>query len=226
MTRAVSLHLKEFAQIVRNAGSKDPLFEVVVQKAFELAQIRSGPDKAVEENRAAIVALGIALGHLQLAGFVGEVLQPDSDRETYVNVWLLRRSTLRGRADWPRHFWVSAAVTLLASNNFSDALGLLKEELDAGTGGSGFSFGDLAADRAGTEFARMATRSEASARAIQRWVLDPDTDLQQLMPDAADLPEGMDDATMQAKFDGVGGKRYRELEAEIERRVQDLPWQR
>ena len=70
---------------------------------------------------------------------------------------LPRHSQLRGRPDSARHFWVSAAVTALVGDVVSDAAGLLKEELDAGEGGSGFSFGDLMADRAGTEFARAAT---------------------------------------------------------------------
>jgi hypothetical protein len=48
----------------------------------------------------------------------------------------------------------------------SDAGGLLKEELDALTHGSGFSFGDLAADRAGVRFA-WATDSETAALAMQ-----------------------------------------------------------
>jgi hypothetical protein len=73
---------------------------------------------------------------------------------------------MRARADWPKHFTVSAALTVLSLERASDAVGVLKEELDA-DGGSGFSFGDLLADRAGTAFADLAIRDEEAARALQ-----------------------------------------------------------
>src|SRR6266545_1345195 len=114
-------------------------------------------------------------------------------------------------------FWVSAGLALLSAETVSDAAGLLKEELDAG-GGSGFSFGDLLADRAGTRFALAATRDVAAARAMQnrlsgRWPLDD------LFPPAADLPEGIQDAELTSKYGAVGGGPYQALVAEIERRL-------
>ena len=75
-------------------------------------------------------------------------------------------TTVRRRDDWVRHFTVSGALTVISAVAPSNAAGLLKEELDA-DGGSGFSFGDLLADRAGTTFADVATRDEASATAQQ-----------------------------------------------------------
>ncbi len=154
VTRPVSIQLREFAQIVSSAGRKEPLFDKVVRAAFERAADRSRHIKPVEANRAAILALGIGLGHINIERYVGDCF----DAEVRLRVYRLpSHSQLRGRSDWSRHFWVSAALTLLTSNHVSDAAGLLKEELDADVGGSGFSFGDLMADRAGTEFARAAT---------------------------------------------------------------------
>ena len=49
----------------------------------------------------------------------------------------------------------------------SDAGSLMKEQLDTLTRGSGFSFGDLAANRAGVRFAFAATKSDSAARAMQ-----------------------------------------------------------
>ena len=63
----------------------------------------------------------------------------------------------RRRADWTRHFTLSGGLTVMSAVGPSDAAGLLKEELDA-DGGSGFSFGDLMADRAGTTFAEKTER--------------------------------------------------------------------
>ncbi len=158
VSQAVSEHLTEFAQIASRAKRKDLLFDQVVRSAFQRAAQRSRGGNPVEENRAAILALGIALGHIQLESYIGDCC---GDQVRSLVARLPSHSRLRGRPDWARHFWVSAAVMLLASDRVSDAAGLLKEELDAGVGGSGFSFGDLMADRAGTEFARAATRGPA-----------------------------------------------------------------
>ena len=120
-------------------------------------------------------------------------------------------------ADWTRHFTVSGALTVVSAVAPSDAAGLLKEELDA-DGGSGFSFGDLLADRAGTTFADVATRDEASAAAIQAR-LAGGFRVDDFFPPADGLPEGIQDAELQSRYGGVGGPLYRRTAEEIERRV-------
>jgi hypothetical protein len=110
-----------------------------------------------------------------------------------------------------------AALTVLSSQAPSDAAGLLKEELDA-DGGSGFSFGDLTADRAGTSFALAATRDDGAARALQERIA-AGFRVDDFFPDASDLPEGIPDAELQSRYGGVGGPLYRDFAAEIERRL-------
>jgi hypothetical protein len=80
-----------------------------------------------------------------------------------------RKVTLNGRTDSPQHFTISAALAAHAGSPLSDAIGLYKE-VDDSRRGSGFSFNDLAADRAGTRFGDLATRSPASARQLQQRV--------------------------------------------------------
>jgi hypothetical protein len=46
----------------------------------------------------------------------------------------LTRTTRRGRYDWTKNFFVSAALTVLSAQAPSDAIGLFKEELEAGAG--------------------------------------------------------------------------------------------
>ena len=77
------------------------------------------------------------------------------------------RITLRGRNDLARHFWVSAALSVLSDESRSMTVGITKEMMDATPGGSGFSFVDLTADRAGTLFAVAATSNAESARNLQ-----------------------------------------------------------
>ncbi len=96
-------------------------------------------------SRAAIMALAIYLGDPRFAELLGMTLQPPANRVS--PHW---RTLLRGRADLRLHFVYAAALQVLAEEGLSYALGELKELLDANRGGSGFSFADLAADRAGT----------------------------------------------------------------------------
>ena len=191
----------------------DARFGAALETAFAWARERSASRSALEENRAALLALGILLGHWRVQQFVGSVL----DRDDWRRAASLGETSLRGRRDWTKHFFVSAALTVLASQAPSDAAGLLKEELDA-DGGSGFSFGDLTADRAGTSFALAATRDDAAARALQERIA-AGFRVDDFFPDASDLPEGIPDAELQSRYGGVGGPLYRDVAAEIERRL-------
>ena len=113
---------------------------------------------------------------------------------------------------------MSAAIALLSDDVVSDAAGLLKEELDADVGGSGFSFADLLADRAGTMFAIRATHDEASARAMQERI-GSCFRVDDFFPLAADLPEGIPDVELQTYYGGVGGEIYSRFIEDIERRL-------
>jgi hypothetical protein len=185
--------------------------------AFAWARERSTTNSPVLENRAALLALGVLLGHPRLEGLVGQVVE----RREWRRAAPLVRATLRGRNDWTKHFFVSAALTVLSAQAPSDAIGLFKEELDAG-GGSGFSFGDLMADRAGTTFALLATGDDAAARAIQER-LAGGFHVDDFFPEAADLPEDIQDAELQSRYGGVGGSLFRAYAAEVERRLWNCP---
>ena len=97
------------------------------------------------------------------------------------------------------------------------AVGIAKEMMDS-AGGSGFSFVDLTADRAGTLFCIAATRDEDSARAMQRMIRNGAT-LEDYMPNALDLPEGITNVDFKNKYGGLGGVRTNELVEEIIERL-------
>ena len=200
---------------VGKSPGKQPSFGMCFETVFTLARERSVDRDPVTENRAGIFALGMLLGHRRVEEFLGDVL-PDDDNRSARRV--LRRVTVRRRSDWTKHFCVSAAIAVLSDEIVSDAAGLLKEELDADTGGSGFSFGDLLADRAGTTFAARATRDDVSARIIQER-LAQGFRVDEFFPQAADLPEGIPDAELQSRYGGVGGQAYNRLIDEIEQRI-------
>ncbi|MCH5373325.1 MAG: hypothetical protein JJ992_05075, partial [Planctomycetes bacterium] len=66
------------------------------------------------------------------------------------------------------------------------------------------------------------TANDAKARQMQRRI-STIYNLDELFPVAADLPEGIPDRELTEAYGGVGGVRYRELEAEIERRLAACP---
>jgi hypothetical protein len=98
------------------------------------------------------------------------------------------------------------------------ACGLLKEELDALTHGSRFSFGDLMADRAGVRVARAASASEPEALALQAR-LQAGYAVDDFFPPAADLPENLTMEQFRRAYDGVGTPRYRQTVREIDTRL-------
>ena len=212
MGPATAAHVQRLIERAE-AGELQSNFGSYMQSAFEFARERSMRGDPVQENRAAILALGYLVGHYRIKTFVGpEIPSPPSVMRSQI-----AKMNLRGRNDWVRHFTVSAALAVLANVATSDAVGLLKEELDA-DGGSGFSFPDLLADRAGTTFAQRATANRESALAMQKRVASG-FDVDAHFPTAADLPEGLTDAQLNSQFGGVGGQRYQEVVDEIERRI-------
>lgn len=215
VTEETRHYLKHLLDKADQLPEGDERFCGLTRAAFQLAQNRSRERSPVSENRAAVYALGILLGHEKVEQLVGTVTDSALRRQMRQK---RGRVTVRGRSDWVRHYWVSAALSALSSELASDAAGLLKEEVDAGEGGSGFSFGDLLADRAGTALGRAAVHDEVTARRIQE-VLSRQWDLDVVFPPAADLPEGIPDPELQANYGGVQGQAFQEWSKEIDRRV-------
>jgi hypothetical protein len=211
---AVAEQVRGILAAAQAAPPGDVRLSRAYEDAFRRAQARSRTGSAVEENRAALLGLGIVLGAGQLTTFAGDVADAGQKR---LAAQLRAGTTAHGRADWTRHFAVSGALTVLSAVAPSDAAGLLKEELDA-DGGSGFSFADLLADRAGTSFAERATRSEETAASVQQRVA-AGFRLEDYFPPAKGLPENIPDSELRARYGGVGGPLYRQYADEIERRV-------
>jgi len=174
---------------------------------FSLAQSRS-PDRvsAERENRAALAALAFLVNNLNLTAIVPAAQPWPAGRPLQIS--------LAKRPDTPQHFLVSAALAAEGGGPLSDAIGLYKEIADS-HGGSGFSFNDLAADRAGTRLGQLAVRQPQWLQAqLSRPLTEPE-----LLPNIADLPENMPEAEFQQRFGGVGAPPYQRMLADIERRL-------
>lgn len=213
-----AIHARHLADAFERTPPDADRFAAMLQAAFRLAQQRSIDHDPVLENRAAIFALAILLGHEELEQAVGEVLDDNLRQRARA---MVNQAQLRGRSDFVRHFLVSAALKLTSDEELSDRVGLHKEKQDSQQGGSGFSFADVLANRSGIRFAEMATRDAETARDVQR-SLSRQFDVDRIMPPADDLPEGISQAELRREFGGVRGERYQELLREIDRRVDRL----
>ena len=99
-------------------------------------------------------------------------------------------------------------------------MGLYKE-VDDSRGGSGFSFNDIAADRAGTRFGELATGRDAGLSKIKRFLTDGVRDAD-LLPEVKDLPEFMQEAEFKRRYGGIGAPAYAKMMKDIEQRIAEL----
>ena len=186
----------------------------LLQPLLRLARDRAAAGgSAADEHRAMLVVLTFYVNGKGLAALV------PSARTWPVPV--RRTVTLAGRTDFPQHFTISAALAATAGSPLSNAVGLYKEVDDA-RGGSGFSFNDIAADRAGTRFGELAMAGGAGSARLQQ-LLARGLQESDLLPDVRDLPEFLTEAEFKRRFGGIGQPPYLKMVGEIERRIAALP---
>jgi uncharacterized protein YfiM (DUF2279 family) len=198
--------------VTRSLKAKNISLSELLVPLFTLAAERSTDDNVIAENRAAILLLP-----LYINGQGMETILPDAKnwpRPAKHGVLLNQRD------DFPKHFIVSAALSAKAGGPLSDAVGIYKEIEDS-RGGSGFSFNDIAADRAGTRFGEYAANS-VSARKLQQQ-LRAGVSEKDLMPLTEDLPEFMPEAEFIRRYGGVDAAEYNKMMVDIERRIAALP---
>lgn len=181
----------------------------LMKPMFELAEHQSGDGDPAANNRAAILILSTYVNGRSLRSIV-----PQADNWPRPARLTL---TLQGRDDFAQHYLTSAGLAVMGGGALSDAVGLFKEMHDS-RGGSGFSFTDLAADRAGTRFAELATASDESARTVQLRIAQAQRETD-IMPDVHDLPEGMSESKFKQRYGGIDSPAYRRVRQDIERRI-------
>lgn len=189
----------------RPALSAAPMIDFV-GPLFALAQRRGASGAAAEENRAALLVLTLYANRRSLAVLLPQARGWPEPRPLSL--------TLNSRTDTPLHFLISAAIAAEAGGPLADTVGLYKEASDA-QGGSGFSFNDLAADRAGTRFGLLLVRSAGRMQQLLAGSLAE----RDLMPEVEDLPEGLSAPDFARRFDRVGTPEYERLIREIDARI-------
>ncbi|MFZ5516506.1 MAG: hypothetical protein ACOY90_07690 [Candidatus Zhuqueibacterota bacterium] len=190
-------------------GQKNSIIQFL-PPLFQLASERTAHgNDAISENKILILSLAMFGTGSNMDRIVRFLEIDGAQQPRRIKMTLLRRE------DLAKHFMVSAALTLSGGGDFANVMGVYKEYGDS-KGGSGFSYADLAADRAGMTFAQIATASEIQARAIQARMSQAtlETDF---MPRVDALQEGiqtyegaqLDEATLKI------------IEKEIDARIRD-----
>ncbi len=183
--------------------------------AMEHAHKRATQGDAQEEVKAGLLALAIYCGHPKFQTIIGDVISKNQ---------MSRKSrcaatTMGGRVDLRQHFTISAGLKAAGDGTIAFAIGEFKELLDSNKGGSGFSFDDLAADRAGIRFADafLTASSDQRDAMLARMVAE-----EALLPRVDDLISGMSEQEFKRRFGDVNSPAYKQAVSDIDNRINRL----
>ena len=186
---------------------QDPtdLLPVLVNRLF--ARVPS--TDAANFNRAAFVALSLLVVEEKAGALVPEAaaLTKDCPSPSLPVV-------LQGREDLAKHWVFSAALTSVFGVEVAANLGEWKELGDSLPNGSGFSFVDLAANRAGMQAALLSQDPKTSALAPRALILAREEDF--LPKSLLTALEGLSEASFSDRFGNLEAKRYNQAVARID----------
>ncbi len=217
----VNLSKPQTVDEVRQQSGTLPL-SYFVNHIFNEARKRSASKSReiiASENKAALLGLILYFGPDKFKLLVGSFSAVS--REDEIKRYYLKATTrLQGRVDLQKHFIYSIALKLFSTSYASDAVGEFKEFLDSNEGGSGFSFADLLADRAGTRLAMIAT-NESVAYQAQSLLIDANNN--ELMPAITGLKEGLSEVDFAQQYNDVQSKEYQSALIGMDNRLKTLP---
>lgn len=180
---------------------------VVVRRAFA-PNASSLP--LVEQNRATFVAIAMYTVEPSAGRMAGDASL--RVRKCKSNRVPPRFAT---RDDLPKHWSLSAALAVAFGDDFGKAMGEWKELADSRPDGSGFSFVDLSADRAGLAAARAAIDPARADAVTTRLRSASQNDLLPLR--ALALSEGLSEAEFVRTYKAIDSAEFAAAKARIDR---------
>ncbi|NOR68354.1 MAG: hypothetical protein GQ532_01440, partial [Methylomarinum sp.] len=184
----------------------------LLQPLFKFAYQRSTINTAIAENRAVLIAISSYVNKNEIQAFLPFKL----GLETQKNY----PASLYRRTDMAKHFMISAVLAATGAETLAHILGQEKELNDAKQG-SGFSFIDLAGDRAGLRFGKTAIASPTEARKLQKRMFNI-KDYTAFMPEVRDLPENMSHTVFKQQYDSIYSAKYQNMLKKIDQRIAQL----
>jgi len=208
----IAFYSKEIAALSHSLkGSRLSLAEYL-RPLFTAALERSQKGESpVLENRAMLFSLT-----LYAMGWSPEILTGNPDARDFPKA-KKKPLTLLGRNDLSNHFLISAAIAAGSNSGLSSIVGVFKE-MDDSREGSGFSFADLAADKAGIRFAGIATGQENQALDLQKAMVKISNE-SAFMPGIDHLPEGIMEFEFKKDYHDLNSMEYALVEQEIDQRI-------
>lgn len=194
-------------------------FATFVSTTFRTVVQRSDKGDPVAETRAALVAISlVTLGEdgRTLASMVMPYDAPCIPQSSML--------ILANRPDLPKHLIMSSALAIVFADRFSKAAGEWKELHDSvAEGGTGFSFVDLMADRAGLRLG-MATNGDRELLREMQYGLAYAGD-ERLLPvrSLQKYQEGLRDGAFEKGYSGLDDDRYRRIVANIDAELDKIP---
>jgi hypothetical protein len=188
----------------------EPQSDIAVHlaRAMALGTPASGT-AAIAENRAALVAVS-----MMAVGPRAGRLASDAGKRIGECRQKLRQPQLARRDDLAKHWALSAALGATLGGDVSEAVGNWKELSDSLPGGSGFSFVDVAADRAGLAVGKAAIDP---ARALAfRADMAAATNATLLPLDATVLAEGVSNEAFKERYGTIESADYRAMTGRID----------
>jgi len=183
----------------------------ILQPLFNLAEQRSTASNAIAENQLVIF---IANRYVNHSSRLLQIPQKNQIMPRY-NVYLYKR------IDMAQHFMWSAMISASSNSQLAQAIGLEKELNDADRG-SGFSFIDLAADRAGMTLGEYATASPEQAMKLQQKMASINS-YHAFMPNFLDLPENLSAKAFKIRYQSVYSPQYQRTLQDIDQRIATCP---
>ncbi len=218
---AVKFYFQKLLRFIKaNPKQRDLPYYVayLFNESYQQTQGKSG-SSAMEENKNALLALAVYFGHDSFELILGNIANLSVPEQRQRDK-LIRAVTLVERNDLQQHYIYSIALELLSSVGISQTIGEFKEFSDSKIGGSGFSFTDLMADRAGTRLAMLSTQSEGSARRVQAYFLEhTEQGYAAIFPPIVGLPEGISDINFKLFYQDVDSPKYKKMLDKIDNRL-------
>ena len=178
----------------------------LVRRAFDPVHAEEGEDF----SRATFVALSFLV-----VGEKAEALAPSAAALAEDCPHPRGGYLLQQREDLAKHWTFSAGLTAVLGEETAASLGELKELDDSLSGGSGFSFVDLAADRSGMHTALRTLNAASSASTAAELSRATDQDL--LPTTLLQAPEELPEKSFIDAFGALDRERYRQAVAAIDR---------
>jgi len=212
--RSLLFYQQQITNIITHHNPKWRLsLTELLQPLFKLAYQRSRKKTAITENRIVLIAISSYVNKEEIQSYIPFDISPTLSKQY--------PASLYRRTDMAKHFMASAVLAATGAETLAHILGQEKELSDA-KHGSGFSFVDLAGDKAGLRFGKSATASSSKARKFQQKIAAI-KDYRSFMPEVRDLPENMSNTVFKQRFGSVYSTKYQAMIKKIDQRISDLP---